>query len=324
MMTCDATDKKLIGLLQRDFPLSPEPFNDLGCCLGLSGAAVLERTKRFKEDGLVRQIGPVLEARKLGHYTTLIALKIASENVEKATEVIKHHRSISHGYLRQHEFNVWVTLTAPSESAMKDELHRLKEQTLADEIAELPVVKLFKIGFYLDLEENGRQPDFNTAMDYRPVNITPEKRAVLNELQQDLPLIARPFDAMARNAGIDTEGFLSCCRSLKDDGVMRRFGAAVNHRRAGYVANAMTCWAVPPELVDAVGTRLAAQKEVSHCYERKAGSGWAYNLFAMIHGRRDVECFRVADAVTDELGLDKYSALFSIHEIKKERVKHRI
>jgi len=323
-MHFDETDKKLIGLLQREFPMTQQPFEALGLMLGIEGAQVIERIKRFKEEGIVRQIGPVLEARKLGCYTTLVAFKVPEENLERATEAIRSHPGVSHGYMRDHDLNVWITLSTSSAATMRGELRRLKEEMGAEKVAELPVVTLYKIGFYLDLEDSGQPLPNNSKMSYRKASLNPSQRAVLNELQQDLPLVDRPFDIMSNKLGIGTAGFLSHCRSLMKHGVIRRFGAAINHRKAGYNANAMTCWAVPPDKIDAAGARLAACREVSHCYQRKTGRNWRYNLFAMIHGKEEQDCFKVADAATKELGLEKYMALFSTKELKKERVRHSL
>ncbi len=323
-MQFDATDKQLIGLLQREFPLTREPFKALGVRLGINEDEVIGRILRLKEEGIVRQIGPVLEARRLGCYTTLVAFRVAEEHLEQATAIIMSHPGISHGYLRQHDFNVWITLSTSSAEMMRTEVNRLKEDMAADSAVELPVLKLYKICFHLDLEDSGQPLPDSSKISYRKANLAPSERAVINEIQQDLPLVDRPFDDMSDKLGVDVEDFLVCCRSLKRRGVMRRFGAAINHRRAGYRANAMTCWAVPPDVIDAAGARLAACKEVSHCYQRKTSPVWRFNLFAMIHGRNEEDCLKVADAVTNELGLERYSALFSIKELKKERVRHSL
>jgi DNA-binding Lrp family transcriptional regulator len=304
--------------------LRHEPFVALASRLGIGSGEVIERIKRFKQEGVVRQIGPVLEARRLGYYTTLVAFKVAEENLDKATDVIRRHPGISHGYLRQHQFNVWITLSAVSSGAMWSELEKLAVSINAKAVVELPVVKLYKIGFYLDLEGSGQPTPYNTSTSYRRARLSPQDKVVINELQQDLPLVDYPFDIMSTNVGMSTRDFLARCRSLKRRGVMRRFGAAVNHRRAGYKANAMTCWEVPTQKADAVGARLAACKEVSHCYLRKTGPSWQYNIFAMIHGRTREECFRVADTLTVECNLGKYTALFSVKELKKVRVRYKL
>jgi len=323
-MHFDEIDKKLIGLLQREFPMTQQPFEALGLMLGIESSQVIKRIERFKEEGIVGQIGPVLEARKLGCYTTLVAFKVSEENLEMAAEAIRTHPGVSHGYTRDHELNVWITLSTSSAATMRGELRRLKEEMGAEKVAELPVVTLYKIGFYLNLDDSGQPLPNISKMSYRKASLSPSQRAVLNELQQDLPLVDRPFDIMSNKLSISTAGFLYHCRSLIKRGIVRRFGAAINHRRAGYKANAMTCWAVPPDKIDTAGARLAACREVSHCYRRKTGRNWRYNLFAMIHGKEQQECFKVADAVTEELGLEKYMALFSTKELKKERVRHSL
>ncbi len=123
---------------------------------------------------------------------------------------------------------------------------------------------------------------------------------------------------------MDEDYFLAQCQSLKQRGIMRRFGAAVNHRKAGFKANAMTCWVAPPEKVDAAGRKLASLKEVSHCYERKTNPLWRYNLFAMIHGHTEKACQEIASKVSEETGLTDYAMLFSTREFKKTRTKYLV
>jgi DNA-binding Lrp family transcriptional regulator len=129
---------------------------------------------------------------------------------------------------------------------------------------------------------------------------------------------------MSARVGLDENGFLSHCASLLRRGIMRRFGAALNHRRAGFVANALTCWAAPADKLDSLGERLALQPQVSHCYQRKANPLWQYNLFAMIHGQTGEECREVAQSISSETGIKDYVLLFSTREIKKTRVKYLV
>lgn len=76
---------------------------------------------------------------------------------------------------------------------------------------------------------------------------------------------------------------LSQLRALVADGTVRRFGAVVNHRRIGFVANALVLWQVPAEKLDAAGAVLAAAPFVSHCYARAPQPDWSYTLYAMVH-----------------------------------------
>ena len=76
-MRLDNTDKKLLGLLQIEFPLTAKPYVDLGLNLGIAEAEVIQRIGQLKLKGLIRQISPVLDAGRLGYKTTLVAMRIA-------------------------------------------------------------------------------------------------------------------------------------------------------------------------------------------------------------------------------------------------------
>jgi len=123
---------------------------------------------------------------------------------------------------------------------------------------------------------------------------------------------------------MDEERFLTQCQALLSRGIIRRFGASVNHRGIGFSANAMTCWAVPKEMVEVIAEKLVPLRQVSHCYERKTNPEWHYNLFAMIHGHTREQCQGIADKVAAETNLTDYVLLFSTREFKKTRVIYQV
>lgn len=92
-----------------------------------------------------------------------------------------------------------------------------------------------------------------------------------------------------------TDGDLDELRRLAADGLMRRFGAVVNHAAAGFTANALTAWDVGAEAVDAVGEAFAREEFASHVVARPRAPGWPYNLYAMIHARSEEELERCVE-----------------------------
>ncbi|MDP2930878.1 MAG: AsnC family transcriptional regulator [Chloroflexota bacterium] len=323
----DNIDRKLLGLLQMDFPLTGEPYADLGLKLGISGDEVMQRIHQLKSAGIVRQLSPVLDARRLGYRSTLVAMKVPTERLETARQVIVEHPGVSHGYERDHEFNVWITLAVPRGVDIDAEMAKLASATGAEVIFGLPAVKVFKLRTYFGADGEAPSSANNgseTALPSREAELSRLDKLVINGLQQDLPLAPEPFAPLAAQLGMDVVDFLAQCRSLLARGIMRRFGAAINHHGAGYKANAMTGWAVPPALVDAVGRKLASLREVSHCYERKTNALWKYNLFAMIHGSTRESCRETVSQVSGETGLTDYVVLFSTREFKKIRVKYLV
>ncbi len=325
-MYLDSLDRKLLNLVQMKFPLTTEPYTDLGLWLGIDGDEVLHRIKQLKAKGIIRQISPVLDARSLGYQTTLVAARVPEHQVDKAARLIVKHPGISHGYERDHHFNLWFTLALPPEVGMETELQKLSTLIEAEAILELPALKLFKIGAYFDLAEDGEHMlDTSVAPPsvlHQKADLSPTDKAVINELQQELPLVKRPFDMMSARLTMDVGKFLAYCHSLQQHGIMRRFSASIRHNNVGFKANAMTCWVAPPEVVEIAGRKAAAFREISHCYERKTSPLWPYNLFTMIHGHTREDCQTIADKVSRETGLDENVLLFSIKELKKARVKY--
>ena len=144
-----------------------------------------------------------------------------------------------------------------------------------------------------------------------------EKKDLLAELQEPLPVVLRPFKAVADRAGVREEEVLERVRAWLADGTIRRFGARVRHLEMGYTANGMSVWRAAPEKVDEVAGRLAERPEVSHCYLRRPQPGWEYNLYAMIHGRTEEEVRAVAEEVARRTGVEGFEILFSVREFKK-------
>ena len=81
----------------------------------------------------------------------------------------------------------------------------------------------------------------------------------------DLPDSPAPFADIAAAAGTDEETVLNLLRRLKDQGIMRRFGATLRHQKAGWGHNAMVAWRVDdPDQALAVGEVMARHPHVSH------------------------------------------------------------
>ncbi len=152
--------------------------------------------------------------------------------------------------------------------------------------------------------------------------LTRLEKEIVKALQEGLPLVSRPFSALAGKLGLTEEALLDKIREMMDRGLIRRFGAAVRHQDLGYTANAMIVWKVPDSLVDKAGAVFSGFSQVSHCYQRKTAGDWQYNLFTMVHGRTESECREVARAMSEASGIEDYLVLFSTAELKKSSMKY--
>ena len=128
-------------------------------------------------------------------------------------------------------------------------------------------------------------------------------RALIVATQAGLPLVARPYAALAGQLAVSEEEVMSRLQGLLDNGMIRRIGAVPNHYAIGWTANGMTVWDVADEQVDQLGALVGALPFVTHCYRRpRALPAWPYNLFAMVHGSSRDECSAKAEEIRSLLG----------------------
>lgn len=141
---------------------------------------------------------------------------------------------------------------------------------------------------------------------------------ILRIIQNGIPLIAEPFREVAEKTGIDEDEVIARLNKLRKTGIIRRFGASINHRKIGMTANAMVTWTVPKNLVEKVGEIMSSYKAVTHCYERQTiPKKWEHNLFTIIHGynRKSVE--QNIKKLSKITGIKDYLVLFSTKEFKR-------
>ena len=145
-------------------------------------------------------------------------------------------------------------------------------------------------------------------------------RKIVAATQTGLPLVPRPYHAIAEAVGAAPEEVMSRLRRLRRTGVVRRIGAVPNHYALGWKANGMSVWDVEDAALAALGPKVGALDFVSHCYRRpRHPPAWPYNLFAMVHGRsRDEVEAKVAE-IAGLLGpaLRAQEVLYSTAILKK-------
>ena len=109
----DETDRKIVQMLQDDFPIVERPWKEVGDKLHLTENDVINRLKRLNEQGITRKIGSIVDASKVGlTAATLVAMRVPKNKVAEVASIINSYGSISHNYEREHEYNVWFTITA--------------------------------------------------------------------------------------------------------------------------------------------------------------------------------------------------------------------
>ncbi len=329
-MKLDTVDKKLLNLLQTDFPLSQEPFAVLGNKLDIGHDEVIRRIESLKERGIIRSISGVFDSTRLGYQSTLVAMRIADNRLDEAASTVSQHPGVSHNYARNHRYNLWFTLAIPGDRSLSKAIDELSRLAGAEEAVSLPALRVFKIRVFFDMVAV-EQPGSNLTQDVQSGTVPAPKadgrlseleKQIIKELQNDLPLREKAFDELASHLNMNTDELLEQTESFRARGIMRRYGALLRHQKAGFAVNAMSCWSVPPDAMEDVGAKMASFRAVSHCYQRQTNANWPYNLFAMIHGRRQDECEEIAKLISEHTGISDYIMLYSQKEYKKDKVQY--
>jgi len=126
---------------------------------------------------------------------------------------------------------------------------------------------------------------------------------IVRGLQAGLPLVPRPYHAVAESLGISPDELMARLGAMLADGRVRRIGAVPNHYALGYVANGMSVWDVDDAALAELGPRVGALPFVSHCYRRpRRPPEWRYNLFVMVHGRTRAEVEAKVGEIAELLG----------------------
>jgi DNA-binding Lrp family transcriptional regulator len=141
----DAIDRKIINAIQSHFPISLQPYDDLGKELHLPADEVLERVKSLKAAGVIRRIGGNFHSHRLDYTSTLCAARVPEEKIRDFVDTVNSYPGVTHNYLRKHDYNVWFTFIAPSTSSIESALREIAEKTDVKEITSLPAVRMFKI-----------------------------------------------------------------------------------------------------------------------------------------------------------------------------------
>lgn len=328
--TIDEKDAEILTILQEGIDLVERPYLAIADKVGLSEEDVMERIEAMKKDK-IRQISAIFDTRTLGYTSSLVAARIKPERLDEAAAVINRHPGVTHNYKRNHDFNLWFTLAVPPNSRLGLErtIELLGQQADVEVIRMLPTLKLFKIGVNLDMSGKQDLTKTKAAPQYREEDrknasrvVTERDIVMIRELQKDLPVVSRPFDQWAENAGVTVQELLEGAKSFVEKKQMRRYSAVLNHRKAGYTANGMGVWVVPEGRTDEVGYQMAQFKAVSHCYLRPTYEDWPYNIFTMVHGRTVDECESILQAIEDETGIHDRITLYSTKEYKKTRVSY--
>ena len=316
---------EILYRIQKSFPLVKRPFEQIAKELNISEDEVLKILQKEKENKIIRQTSAIFDTKKLGYTSSLVAFEIAAEDIDDAVIILNSHPGISHNYERNHTYNIWFTLAiAPnSKSTLEDTIATLAKLTKAKDYIILPTLKLFKISVKLDTTNQAEKKEKVARTDFKGMELNDYHYNIIKEAQNDIEITQEPFKEIVEKLNISYDEFFSVLEEFQETGVMRRFASILNHRHAGFGANAMVAWDIEEgSKGEEIGKIAASFSAVSHCYLRPKYPTWNYNLFTMIHGKTKEDTQEVINNIANEIEYKSNMPLYSSREFKKVRIKY--
>ena len=319
----DDLDEKLMSIIQTDFPVTQRPFDALADELDSDADVLVGRVKKLFDVGVIRRLGAVLDTKSLGYVSTLVAARIPDDKLEEVAAMVCELPGVTHNYRRQSIYNLWFTLTCRSLQLQREILDELRSRTGVEDFFPLPALTVYKIRVNFKMGDAAKSvPEPTAVKSTQPTELTGEQIQLVRFLQESLPIQSQPFDDIAEQLAWPVERVIDQIAQWRSAGVIRRFGAVVNHRRLGFTANGMAVLRVEAERIDEIGRRLAERPQVSHCYHRPPLDGFDYNLYAMVHGASPEEVLAIVANMIDDVGPFAHEVLFSTAEYKKTSMKY--
>ena len=147
----DDIDKKIINILQKEFPLTERPFLAVAKKCGLSEEEVISRVQKLKEEGIIRRIGAIFDGSNLGRVSTLCAARVPEDKIDIFVQTVNANKGVTHNYRRDHEYNIWFTVSAATAEELDVFLASVKEKTGITDVLDMRAVRTFKINAAFDV-----------------------------------------------------------------------------------------------------------------------------------------------------------------------------
>jgi DNA-binding Lrp family transcriptional regulator len=309
-MTPNPTELALIDRWQHGFPLVEKPFEVVGRFAALDQDETIGIFRKLRENDVISRVGAVVRPNTVGA-STLAAMQVPQEHLEQVAGIVSREALVTHNYEREHALNLWFVIAGAGPDAIAATVRRINGLTGFD-VVELPMLQAYHLGLGFSL--GAAPPQRQQIADPANYRSDPRDKAILAAIEDGLPLIERPYRAVADQLNLRQSEVIDRLDHMKMSGIVTRFGCVVRHEKLGYRSNAMAVWDVPEDRLDDVVESFARHPKVTLCYRRPRHLPiWPYNIFCMVHARSRWDAYAVIDEINLEAdtGLLRQAVLFS-------------
>jgi DNA-binding Lrp family transcriptional regulator len=153
MARLEKLEQRVLEVIQQKFPIASRPYQELAVQLDSTEDEVFNAVQSLCEKGIIRRLGGSFDSRKVGYKSTLAALSVPENRLEEVVAIVNDYPGVTHNYEREGKYNVWFTLIAESEEAIKRTIKEIESKTGAAAM-NLPATHIFKIKVDFDLGDN--------------------------------------------------------------------------------------------------------------------------------------------------------------------------
>jgi len=313
----DDLDRRLLTVIQKGIPIRSRPFEALGQSLRIDHAETLLRIFRLKKKGLLGKIRAIFDNRRFGYRSALGALKASEPIQPKVLQTVNSHPGVTYHGHYNHEFNSWFLLSVPAKDSLDEALERLKRQTKAKDVLNLPMTRLYKTDPNLE-----GFIDFGNSVS-RVDELSTDEKLCIRLLQDEFPLTDDPFYKWASSLGWTESKFVSLTLDLIEKGILKKIAGNLFAKPEKLdPVRALVVWQVPGEKIDSVGQAIASKPEAKHCCRRQSDGRFPYSLFAFIQLSEVAECSRWIRSVEIQIGPWPHLVLFQDQEYKRSGLSY--
>lgn len=153
----DRLDLKILNRIQEGLPIDEDPFHKIAMEIGIDKEELIERLKYIKDSGFIRRIGAVFDSSKMGYNSTLVGLKVPSNEIFEIVKVINSYEEITHNYYRVNgqndSLNIWFTLSTRNNEEKRNILLEISSESGVKKIYEFPKLQQFKLEVFFNMED---------------------------------------------------------------------------------------------------------------------------------------------------------------------------
>ncbi len=142
--------------------------------------------------------------------------------------------------------------------------------------------------------------------------------AILQALQEEIPLVSRPWSEISRKVGIPEQELLARLGRIKDAGILRAVSPIIESSQCGCGAATLVAMHVPPGRLRDVAALISGYPEVSHNFQREHH----YQIWFTLSGRDEEHIRDIIREILDATGINEEDIL-DLRTVNKLKVDVR-